>query len=230
MGHFVLVHGSGQNAASWDRVVPLLLAAGHTAAVPELPKGLPARAPTELAAVIAAACDAEPAIVVAHSLSGALLPWVAAQRPCRSLVFVAAVVPEPGRSVRQQFAATPAMFDPEWIASGPRWFDPAARDELARRFLFHDCDPATTAWAMTTLATIESSLVVTTPSPTLPGRTDVAVLVASRDRTLSPAWIARQAAAVLGVEPVAIDAGHCPHMSRPDAVAAFLLQVADRAA
>ncbi|MFO1076854.1 MAG: alpha/beta hydrolase [Planctomycetota bacterium] len=229
MADFVLVHGSGQNAASWHRVAALLRARGHTVATPELPKGSPPRAPAEHAAAVAGAMPGDAAIVVAHSLCGALLPFVAQLRPCRARVYLAAVIPEPGKSVREQYAADATMFDPEWIASGAKWFDPAARDELARRFLFHDCDAATLPWAMTTLATIDPALVVTTPSPRR-GGSDAAmdtVIVATRDRTLRPDWIARRSREAFGVEAVAIDAGHCPHVSRPDAVAAALAAVAN---
>jgi hypothetical protein len=54
---------------------------------------------------------------------GVFLPLVAQVRDCALLVFLAAVIPEPGKSVRDQFAEDPGMFSRDWIEAGPRWFD-----------------------------------------------------------------------------------------------------------
>jgi pimeloyl-ACP methyl ester carboxylesterase len=42
------------------------------------------------------------------------------------------------------------------------------------------------------------------------------------DRTLRPDWMRSAARGRLGVEPVVIGGGHCPHVSRPEAVAEIL--------
>lgn len=54
----------------------------------------------------------------------------------------------------------------------------------------------------------------------------MASIVATGDRTLSPAWSRRMSARALGVDPIDIEAGHCPHVSRPADVAAILEQLA----
>lgn len=42
------------------------------------------------------------------------------------------------------------------------------------------------------------------------------------NRTLRPAWMRRAARDRLGVEPVEIEGGHCPHVSFPQVVADVL--------
>ncbi|MBL8755454.1 MAG: alpha/beta hydrolase [Planctomycetes bacterium] len=219
MPTFVLVHGSGQNAASWHPVAERLRARGHHVLTPELEKA--ARGLGEHAAQVAAATPPD-SIVVAHSLSGVLLPLVAAARPCRVLAFVAAVIPEPGRSVRGQFAADATMFAPEWIAQGPRWRDPAAVPELARSFLFHDAEPEDLPAMLATMAPLDPSILVTESAPFTRWCAPTACLVATADRTLQPAWIERTCRRVLRHGPDRIETGHCPHQVRPDATARWL--------
>ncbi len=225
MTSFVLVPGSGQNAASWRHVAALLRSAGHTVTMPELRKQAPNYGLCDHAAEIAAAAS-DGAIVVAHSLSGVFLPLVAVARPCRLLVFVAAVIPEPGTSVREQFAADPTMFWPEWIASGAAFRDPAQRDELARRFLFHDCSEAALAAELATVEPLDPQRLVTERAPFALWAAPTAAIVATADRTLRPSWIERTSQRVLGSAALGIEAGHCPMQSQPHQLTAMLLQLA----
>ena len=224
---FLLLHGSAQNAHGWDRLRPALEAGGHDVVCPELPKSAPTWGLGDYAASVAAQVGATPPVVVAHSFSGVFLPLIAAQRPCALLVFLAAVIPEPGRSVRDQFAADPGMFGPAWIAAGPRWFDPAHREGLSREFLFHDCDPETLAFALPSVELCDTRHLVTEPAPFQRWpEVPAASIVATRDRTLTADWGRRTSRRVLGVESLDIDAGHCPHVSRPERLAAMLLDLA----
>jgi pimeloyl-ACP methyl ester carboxylesterase len=231
MAAFVLVHGSGQNASCWSRVCRLLEARGHSVATPDLPKQAPAWGLADHAAEIAAAVADPRTVVVGHSFSGAFLPLVPEIRRCGLLVFLAAVVPDPGKSVREQFTEDPSMFSPAWIAAGPRWFDEAQKADLAREFLFHDCDEATLAWALDTIEFLDTKRLVTQPSPFTrwPG-VPVASIVASEDRTLSPDWCRRISRRVLGREAIQIGAGHCPQVSQPEELASLLERLAARGA
>ncbi|MBI1852022.1 MAG: alpha/beta hydrolase, partial [Planctomycetes bacterium] len=165
MADFVLVHGSGQSAASWSRVASVLSARGHTVAAPDLPKKAPDWRLEDYAAKIAESVRGPRAVVVAHSFSGAFLPLVPRIRDCARLVFFAAVIPEPGKSVRQQFTEDPSMFCPGWIEAGARWFDKSQAASLANEFLFHDCDAETLAWALTSIDLLDTRNVVSQPSP-----------------------------------------------------------------
>jgi len=227
MAKFVLVHGSGQNADSWSRVGHLLRARGHTVAAPDLPKQAPDWGLEDYAARIAESVTEPHTVVAGHSLSGVFLPLVARTHDCALLVFVAAVIPEPGKSVRDQLTEDPSMFSPEWMAAGPRWFDKSQERSLAREFLFHDCDDETLSWALETMALLQTRGLVTQPAPfadwpPVPG----ASIVAADDRTLSPDWCRRISRRVLRREAIEVQTGHCPHMSQPEEIATVLEELA----
>jgi hypothetical protein len=50
-------------------------------------------------------------------------------------------------------------------------------------------------------------------------------IVCTEDRTITPAWQRKAARELLGVEPTALPGGHCPHVSRPEALAYVLERV-----
>lgn len=227
MSAFVLIHGSGQNARCWETLTGLLEARRHAVVAPDLPKLKTEWGLREYGAFAARAIEHQKSVVVAHSFSGALLPYVAAHGGCRLLVFLAAVIPEPGKSVREQFGEDPGMFNPEWIAAGFRWTDPRQHEHLAREFLFHDCDDETAADAMSSLEMFDTRHLVTEKAP-FSSWPDVptASIVATRDRTLTPEWGRRTSHRVLGVESVEIEAGHCPFLSKPEELAIVLERLA----
>lgn len=227
MAPFVLVHGSGQNATCWSRLGDALRSRGHDVAAPELPKLAPDWRLEDHAARIARSIAGPHTVVVAHSFSGAFLPLVPGIRACALLVFLAAVIPEPGKSVRDQLAEDPSMFSPEWIAAGPRWFDRDQEESLAREFLFHDCDEETLAWGLGTMEMLNTRHLVTQPSPMAAWPEVPAVsVVATQDRTLTADWGRRTSRRVLRREAIEIPSGHCPHVSRPGELADVLQQLA----
>jgi pimeloyl-ACP methyl ester carboxylesterase len=227
---FVLIHGSGQNASSWDRVAGRLRSRGHCVAAPDLPKERPEWRLEDYAAEAARGATDDP-VVVAHSFAGVLLPLVAGRIRCSRLVFLAAVIPEPRRSVRDQFLADNFMFSGGWIAAGPLWFDPSKRAWLAREFLLHDCDEDTIREALPSIELWDTRHLVTEPAP-FDAWPDVptASIVAALDRTLTAEWGRKMTRRVLGRDPIVIEAGHCPHVSRPDEVAAILERLAEERA
>ncbi|HKO55774.1 MAG TPA: alpha/beta hydrolase [Thermoanaerobaculia bacterium] len=217
---FTLIHGSTQNAHAWQRVADRLRAQGHVVEAPDLPKNEPTWDLCRYAGFIAERIPAErPRVVVAHSFCGVFLPLIAEHADV--LVFDAAIVPEPGRSVREQLVGDPSMFTREWIAAGLRWVDPREHEALAREFLFHDCDADTLRWALTTLELFHIQQLVGERCP-LQAWPDVEChsIVPTRDRTVTPEWQRRMAR-----HAIEIDAGHAPHVSRPEEVSAILHQL-----
>ena len=225
MAGITLIQGSTQNASGWDAVAALLRERGHSVVTPDLPKNEPQWTLRTYADFIAQRIeDARPRVLVAHSFCGVFLPLLAEHADV--LVFEAGAVPEPRRSFREQFQADPTMFSPEWIASGPRWFDPATKEELAREFLFHDCDEAAIAPALASLELFDTRNLVTEPSPmeAWPAIRSVSIICRG-DKTITPQW-SRRAAARIGAEVVEIDGGHSPHTCRPAEIGAILDRVA----
>jgi hypothetical protein len=192
-----------------------------------LPKHRPTWRLGDHAAEIARVVASPHTVVVAHSFSGVFLPLVAQHIDCALLVFLAAVVPEPEKSVRAQFEEDPGMFSPDWIKAGPRWFDPQERERLAREFLFHDCDEETLSWALATVDLFDTRHLVTQPAPfkSWPN-VPTASIVASCDRTLTADWGRRISRRVLGQPAIEVDTGHCPHVSQPEETASILERLA----
>src|SRR6266700_4195646 len=106
-----------------------------------------------------------------------------------------------------------------------------AAPDLAKEFLFHDCDEETLSWALRTVELLDTRRLVTQAArfarwPSVPAVSIVATL----DRTLSPDWGRRISRRVLGREAIEIQAGHCPHVSQPGAIADILERLAAREA
>lgn len=222
MTDIVLVHGTTQSPAGWDRLAKILTGQGHRSHTVDLVPGVAstAREYADLAAAQLPPGLTAP-VVVAHSAGGMLLPAVSRRLGARHQVWLAAYVPDGRHALIDEMTPDPTeLFNTEWVG-----VDPTADPVLAAYFLFHDCDLATLRWALGTVRLFAPASVYREPVEPAPdiGSTYV---VGTADRTLRPDWCRRAAANRLGVQPVEIDAGHCPHVSRPDETAAVI----DRAA
>jgi pimeloyl-ACP methyl ester carboxylesterase len=163
---------------------------------------------------------AEP-LVVAHSGAGVVLPAAALALGARYQVWLAAFVPDGRRSFLEEVPPSPAdVFNPEWLGK-----DPTSDPVLATYFLFHDCDLATLRWALSTLRLFSPQRLYEERVALVPEIPSVYV-VASQDRTLRPDWCRREAPRRLDAQMIDIDAGHCPHVSRPDEIAVLLNNLA----
>jgi pimeloyl-ACP methyl ester carboxylesterase len=109
MARFVLVHGAFAGGWCWEPVVGPLEDAGHSVSAPDLPgSGADDTPAGEVTLDLYAehicaelAQDAEPAILVGHSMGGMVITQVAARCPAqiRSLVYLAAFLPRDGESL-----------------------------------------------------------------------------------------------------------------------------------
>jgi len=109
---FVLVPGAGGSALYWSRLVPVLQARGHDALAVDLPAadddaGLQAYVEAVLAALRAAGLhDGREVVVVAQSMGGLTGPLLRDPVPVRLLVLLNAMVPLPGETGHEWWAAT----------------------------------------------------------------------------------------------------------------------------
>lgn len=229
MATFCLVNGSTQNPRCWELLLPELEGRGHQTVTPSLPVDEPDSGATRYAEVIAGALEGagDDVVVVGHSASGMFIPLVPGLRPVRRLVYLAALIPKPGASIRDQLAAEPDMLNPEWVAACRGGADPSTSDESAIRFLFHDCGPEAVRLGLSTRMRMyaERAMTEVFPLAALP-EVPSSYVVCSEDRTISPDWSRRTARARLGAEAVELPGGHCPYLSRP----AQLADVLDREA
>ncbi|TDD65235.1 alpha/beta hydrolase, partial [Actinomadura darangshiensis] len=166
--------------------------------------------------------DVDAPVVVAHSGAGIILPAVARRLGARHQVWLAAFVPDGRRGLLAEVSAAPGeVFNLEWLGK-----DPTSDPVLATYFLFHDCDLETLQWALTTLRLFVPERPYQEPvglAPEIPST----YVVCAADRTLRPEWCRRAAGDRLGGAVVEIDAGHCPHVSRPAETAALLERAAN---
>lgn len=220
MSLFCLVHGSTQNASCWDLVIPELEQRGHEVVRMNLPTNQPQASATRYAGVIAEAIprDRDDAVVVAHSTSGLFLPLVPEKRCVRRLVFLAAVIPQIGKSLRDQVNDDKGMFNPEWLGK-----DPTKDERIALQFLFHDCSPERCKWALSTMSLMFARQAILEVCPlTVWPAVPSSYILSVEDRAIQPEWSRRAARERLRADPIELPGGHCPHVSRPGELAEVL--------
>lgn len=191
---FCLVHGSAQGPHGWDLLVRELNALGHECVCPELPFDNPeAGAATYARAIADAVAGSDRPIVAGHSISGLFLPLVPDYTSVARLVYLAAVIPQPGQSLMTQHHNNPNLF-----RSGLIGRNPALHSMFAKQALFE-----------------------TSPLQTWP-KVPCSYLSCTQDRMLNSHWWEQAARQRLQIEPVRITAGHAPHVSQPAALAFIL--------
>jgi len=221
----VLLHGAWCGPWIWHETAQMLRSQGLTVCAPQLPIERPAGLEDYVASVLAETGDATIGLAVGHSLAGILLESLAARTRVQRLMYLAAFVPRPGRTLRDQWRRSPALLQAGWgsaVGAGPgdttRWTDLDAAAEV----LFGDCAPEVARGAAARLAPQSWALTrdhfagtLTTPST---------VVVATRDQLLDPATLCRSARVISRRHAETIDAGHMPMISRPDELARMIVR------
>ena len=220
MSDVVLIHSTGQGATGWDRVVDALARRGRTAHAVELPSD-PDLVAADYAKLIREQVQRiEAPVVLAHSGSGPLLPAAARALAARHQVWLAAWVPDANASfVEEVDDHAEEGFNPEWIGKNPT--QDAA---VAAEFVYHDCDEATLQWALSTRRLFLPEAVFEERISLAPEFPSTYILCRD-DRTIRPEWQRRMARERLGVEPIELEGGHCPNVSRPDRLAEILVEI-----
>ena len=223
MSTFVLVHGAGGTGGFWQLVAPLLRAAGHRVAAPDLPNSPGATFADQAEAVVAAADGADDVVLVGQSMGAYPAALACARLPVRRLVLLNAMVPRPGESAGDW-----------WEAVGQE----SARVENDRRqgrdpgpgivdevHLLHDVTPE--VLALLGGESGPAGSLFAAPFP-LDGWPDVpiTVLVGREDRLFPLSLQRRVARERLGLEVVELPGGHLAALSQPEPVADALLAAA----
>jgi pimeloyl-ACP methyl ester carboxylesterase len=218
---FVLIPGAGGSAWYWHRVVPLLEAAGHAAIAVDLPgdderEGLDVYAER----VVDAAGSRNDVVLVPQSLGGFTAPLVCQGMPVRALVFVNAMIPNPGETAGKW-----------WGNTG---FEQARRDAAEKAgyaaefdidtYFLHDVPPAVVE-AGALHVRQEAKIAFTEPCcftawPSVPIR----VLAGTDDRFFPVDFQRRIARARLGLDVEELRGGHLVALSNPDGFVERLLR------
>jgi pimeloyl-ACP methyl ester carboxylesterase len=220
MTTFALVHGAWHGSWAWDRLRPELESRGHRVLAPQLPCEDVDAGAKEYAQTIRLALGGEQdAVLVGHSLAGLSIPLV----PARTLVFLAAYVPQPSRR----------LIDRHRDAFGPGFGASLVRDELDRSYwpdaeaAAHDFQYPPEAAALTRLLRRQAHKPSSEPSP-LEALPDIprAYIVCSSDCVIPPKFQRSLAREELGVEPIELDSGHSPMLTCPGELAEILDRLA----
>ena len=215
MARVLLIPASGFVAWAFDRLIPELAALGHPARAMDLPGRDGADASLDdHARAILAAIDA-PTVLLGHSAGGFPITRAAVLAPTKilGLIYVAAYIPQPGKSVADLRRAAPTQpMRGAFQISADRHsyrFDPARCREL----FFHDTDDQTARMGPEPIRPQE------TPFPDPMPNIARAAIIARDDRAIAPDW---QRAMAAGMAQEELPSGHCPHLSMPEALAALI--------
>jgi pimeloyl-ACP methyl ester carboxylesterase len=202
---FVLIHGAGSDGWYWHLVAPELEARGHTVLAPDLPCDDDDADFTDYArTVVEAIGDRGEVVLVAQSLAGFTAPLVCEQVPVALLVFVAAMVPQPGEGAGEW-----------WDATGWQEARAGAPMDPVEDFL-HDLPGDVRAATMAHAVRGQSGTPFERPYPlkewpTVPTR----AIACTQDRFFPIAFMRRVVQDRLGIVADEVDCGHLPALAKP---------------
>jgi pimeloyl-ACP methyl ester carboxylesterase len=214
MTRFVLVHGAFHAGWCWYKVAARLEARGHRVAALDLPgHGRNAAAPASLSAYAEAVVEVlrrepEPAVLVGHSMGGAVITAAAEMAPDKvaKLVYLTAFLGPSGVSMSGALSAS---------ADG-RPVIPF--DERSLDVLYHDCPPEDVALARlcVTPQALEPLITPIVWTDERWGRVPRAFIGCLRDRVFAIAGQRARADAAPGTEFIELDCGHSPFFAMPE--------------
>ncbi len=236
MAKFVLVHGSWLGAWCWREMIPRLAARGHEAVAIDLPAHGEDRTPLESVTfqhyvdrtVEAVNGSNAEAILVGHSMGGAIVRQAAGLAPgrIRALVSVVSLLPKNGANLLSLVEG----FDPEYLAQ-VHWSQDRRSARLSseglRRFACNCCAPAI----------VEAAEPLLTAEPVLPYETplfftDVGLphdYIECRQDRIVPIALQRAMHAEFPADHIfALDADHTPFFSAPEEFTSILHRIAQR--
>ncbi|HUY25476.1 MAG TPA: alpha/beta hydrolase [Candidatus Saccharimonadales bacterium] len=228
MSTFVFVHGHWHGGWCWSRLVAELEPLGHRCIALDLPcTTRDAGTAVNAEVVVNALKDVDDEVIlVGHSAGGLTIPLVVQSRPVKQLLFIAALLPIPGKSLADQFAENLNIIDPRFsfLDNGDGFcsIDPA----LAPSFFYNDCSRADADWATSKLR-VQTTVTITEETPlavwpTIP----CSYIYGDLDRVVQPAWAAQAARERLGIDPIEMTGvGHSPFLSQPRQLARQILGV-----
>jgi pimeloyl-ACP methyl ester carboxylesterase len=221
----VLVHGAWHGAWCWDLLSRRLDAHGITNVAVDNPSV--ARAPADLAADgdnLTRVLDAVegPVLLVGHSYGGAVITDAGAHSNIEHLLYVTAFALDDGESLMEnnlsgggEMRLGEALnFDAEVIGIDV---------DRAAEFCFHDCDPLIAADAASKLRPMSLAAMQGTPREIAWRSKPATYVVCTEDRVL-PVALQQSNAKRIGSS-VEMASSHSPFLSRPDDLAALIVEL-----
>jgi pimeloyl-ACP methyl ester carboxylesterase len=218
---FILIPGAGGMAWYWHRVVPLLEQAGCEAIAVDLPADDPSKGLDDYADIVIRAIGTRSNVVlVAQSLAGFTAPLVCAHDAVGVLIFVNAMIPQPGETAGAWWGNTGAV---EARIAAARIGGYTPQFDLPTYFL-HDVPEAVLRGGPSRQRE-QSDPMFGQPChferwPGIPMR----VIAAADDRFFPLEFQKRVARERLNTEVEVIPGGHLVALSKPEELAARLLR------
>jgi pimeloyl-ACP methyl ester carboxylesterase len=240
MATFVLVHGACHGAWCWFKLVPELEALGHRAVTLDLPALGEDRTPAadvtyelnvdRVAGTIGE--QAEPVVLVGHSMGGVTITGTAERVPerIRHLVYLTAFLPRNGESINS--LTNSPMWIPETgaraIVRSADGLTVSVSPEGARERFYADCSEEDIAYSLPRLRpqpfVIRDTAMRITPERF--GRVPRAYIHCTEDRSIAHA-VQREMVARSPCRPVAsLATGHSPFLAAPKELARILSDIA----
>ena len=241
MATYVLIHGAGHGGWCWDKVVPLLRAAGHNVEAPDLPGHGEDKTPISrvtLQAYTDRVCrvlDAqpEPVVLVGHSMGGIVITQAAESRPEKvgTLVYLTAVLAPSGVSILQTLEGDGATLEDAMarrtmILSADRSYVTFEEGTLAGRF-YNDCSEADVARARPLLVP-QALAPLQTPIRTTEknfGRIPRVYIECLLDKAVPPEMQKGMYTALPCRKVISMHTGHSPFFSAPEDLAKNLVSL-----
>jgi pimeloyl-ACP methyl ester carboxylesterase len=221
MSTFILIPGAGGSAWYWNRVTPDLIAAGHEAIAVDLPGDDETSGLEAYADIVLNQADGRSDIVlVAQSMGAFTAARVMARVDLGGLVFVNAMIPEPGETAGEWWGAT-GWEEARIAAARARGYDPEFDVET---YFLHDV-PAETVRESAAHVRPEAKIAFTEPCrferwPDVP----IHVIVGAGDRFFPADFQKRVARERLPARAKVeeLPGGHLIALSNPEQLAARL--------
>jgi len=221
---YVLVPGAGANPAYWQRIVPLLVAAGQQAVAVDLANWAGATLGDQRDSIIEAAHGATDVVLVAQSMGGFSAPLACEALPVSRLILVNAMIPTPGETAGAWWdeVGQPDASRELAIREGR---DPDAEFDLATIFL-HDLPADLVAELMSHGEDGPADSLFSEPFPLAAWPAVPTAVLSGRDDRLFPLSLQRRVARDrLGLPVVDLPGGHLVALSQPEVLTEHLLSV-----
>ena len=222
VANILFVHGAWANSSAWDKVLPLIDAAGLTGTAVSL--SLTSLADDVATVKRAIALIDGPLLLVGHSYGGTVITEAGSDPKVAGLVYVAAFAPDIGESAASLGAGGPPTRLLEVVRPDEQHFFKLTREGVDEVFAQD-------------LTAAERGLIFATQNPlsgaALGGEVTAPAwkekpswyLLASEDHTIHPE-LQKKMAARIEATTVTVAASHVAMLSQPDAVAKLIVQAA----
>jgi pimeloyl-ACP methyl ester carboxylesterase len=235
MSRYVLVHGAWHGSWCWEKVAPLLRQAGHRVETLDLPGHGQDRTPIReitLAAYTKRVCEAldaqaEPVMLVGHSMGGIVITQVAEERPekIQMLVYLTAFLPQNGESLLQLARMnTDSLLAPNLMANEEQGYLTFKEGAPLKEIFYADCPDEDVARARSLLV-LQAIAPMATPVRTTAehfGRVPRVYIACLRDRTITPPMQKMMYTTAACQTILSMETSHSPFFSAPQELARHL--------